>query len=127
VHCHDGFDSEIVRLEDPSRGLLITSGVWRRVEALLPGRRVYGAAFGPNEEDEYVRLDQQRIGVESGVVDQVRRQPECPERERSAIREEATRLTECPNPAEEARLLRNARGALADIDRTVGSTPPTRP
>ena len=55
VHCDNGFERETVHLDDPSRGLLLDSGVWRELDAFSRGSVCLVLASGPYDEDEYVR------------------------------------------------------------------------
>jgi hypothetical protein len=55
VHCDNGIDRDTVRLDDPARGLLVGSGVWRELDAFSPGAVCLVLASGPYDEDEYVR------------------------------------------------------------------------
>jgi hypothetical protein len=55
VHCDNGFERETIHLDDPSRGLLVDSGVWRELDAFLAGSVCLVLASGPYEEEEYVR------------------------------------------------------------------------
>jgi hypothetical protein len=55
VHCDNGFERDTVHLDDPSRGLLVDSGVWRELDAFSPGSVCLVLASGPYDEDEYVR------------------------------------------------------------------------
>jgi hypothetical protein len=55
VHCDNGVERDTIRLDDPARGLLIGSGVWREVDMFSPGSVCLVLASGPYDEDEYVR------------------------------------------------------------------------
>lgn len=55
VHCDNGFERATVRLDDPSRGLLVDSGVWRELDAFSAGSVCLVLASGPYDEEEYVR------------------------------------------------------------------------
>jgi WxcM-like, C-terminal len=55
VHCDNGFERATVHLDDPSRGLLVDSGVWRELDAFSAGSVCLVLASGPYEEQEYVR------------------------------------------------------------------------
>jgi hypothetical protein len=55
VHCDNGFERETVHLDEPFRGLLVDSGVWRELDAFSAGSVCLVLASGPYEEEEYVR------------------------------------------------------------------------
>lgn len=55
VHCDNGIDRDTIHLDDPSRGLLLGSGVWRELDAFSPGAVCLVLASDAYEEDEYVR------------------------------------------------------------------------
>ena len=55
VHCDNGVECATIRLDDPSRGLLVGSGVWRELDMFSPGSVCLVLASGPYAEDEYVR------------------------------------------------------------------------
>jgi hypothetical protein len=97
-------------------------GVGRRrvgeeaVEGVLAAVRAKVAGV---EEATAAGLDEEGVRVESGVVDQVGRQPKRPEGERTAILKEAARLEDGAGRSEEGRLTQDPGRRLADVDGQV--------
>lgn len=55
VKLDDGVSQEVVRLDDPSQGVLLGPGLWHEMFNFSPDCRLLVLADAPYDEDDYIR------------------------------------------------------------------------